>query len=223
MNQAAGCLWQWNRNAVRFRWLLVAMVMVVAGCTQKPAPDLKTGAFVPAPIGLKVDHVEAISMYRAPNQAPHVEHGMPYPPEAAAIAWAEQAIQPMGRSRVLRFEVHEASVIESQTKGEAKLFGLMDGESTTHYNGKLVVVFKLYGPASLLPEAELELEVKQSSSVPTHATLQAHEAVFDHISHELVRLLDMKARELMPVYFADYMPANASGKGAPGMGTVAAE
>jgi hypothetical protein len=173
--------------------------LLLAGCTEPPRrPMFPTLGFShKQPFLFRAQRVDVRSEYSRPNRLPNVEHLMPLAPDRAAGQWAEDRLQTNGdEGAVVRFTVHDASVVEKKLTVERGLSGLLKNEQAeSHYaqlGGTVEVVDALTGIALGAATAQ----VWQSRTLPESATLNEREEMWFALVEALIGDFDrtMEAR-----------------------------
>lgn len=196
------------------RWLAVMVLLLAAVAWNLPAraqEDVVQDAGQEGSVGsslvtLSVARVETSSSYKPAGTSPYIDHALPnISLERMGTEWVEQNLAAGGDSGVLKAEVQEASISESFFQGKPYLFGMWSGEKYTEYNLNLIVGLKLYSGTSLLPEAEISVEVSRRGSIATDKTRTEHEKFIGELARDMMRDFDAEARRLVAEHFADYI------------------
>jgi hypothetical protein len=115
--------------------LLLSLTACESSLPEVSYPELRFSHL--GPINLDVAKIEIIEQFRAPLQAPHVEHELPLAPATAMRNWARDRLRAVGTSGVARFIIMDASVTAkalSKKKGLKAAFTL---EQAARYDASL--------------------------------------------------------------------------------------
>jgi len=147
-----------------------------------------------------VDRVETIVTYDPPASPPYIDHLLSLSLADKATEWAEANLEATSDEGVMKFEVHEASITESFYQGKPHLFGLVGGEQFTEYSLSLMVVMKIYKGDSLLPAAEVTVDVSRRGAIETDKDKSEHEAFLQKLTVEMMQSFDEEARRQATEY-----------------------
>lgn len=187
---------------------LLALVMVagLSGCESTGTLHMaENNKLAGPPIGLAVTRIEILPDYTPPATPQHVEDRMPVAPMEAVTIWAQQNLKAVGQGSLLRIDVTDASVVESQLEVERSAWEVFSPDVIEQYNATLEVTFKLYTPPSLLPVAEVSMQVTRSLTVSPSASLDERNVLFNQLITLLMSDFDHEARAKMDEYFSDYI------------------
>jgi hypothetical protein len=182
--------------------------LLLAGCTEPPRrPMFPTLGFShKQPFLFRALRVDVRSEYSRPNRLPNVEHLMPLAPDRAAGQWAEDRLQANGdEGAVVRFTVHDASVVEKKLTVERGLSGLLKNEQAESYyaqlNGTVEVVDALTGIALGAATAQ----VWQSRTLPESATLNEREEMWFALVEALIGDFDRTMEARIAEHLGSYL------------------
>lgn len=173
--------------AARPLFALVALAFALAGCAAAapPQPKLPQLSFTHlAPFKLDVGRLELVTEYKAPGVEPNIEHLMALSPEAAAQKWAQDRLQPIGRTGSARFIIRDAKAVEVPLHTDKGFTGLFKKEQAERYEMTLDVAFQILDERQF-PVAEVVAQGSRSRTAPEGMTLNDR----DRIWHEMVESL----------------------------------
>lgn len=161
---------------------LTAALLLVAGCSNVPAPYQGTDYSASAPIRLNVGTILVDSAYTAPAMEPNIDHQMvPQPQDMlrTAITQHYSAMRAnMPGAATLRFEIKDASVIERALPQPEGFFNRMSSKNAQyHYDGRLEINAAASGPGTrrtgfIHAEATRSLEVAHLSPAERQRQVQ---------------------------------------------------
>ncbi len=188
------------------RVCLILGSLAVAGCTAPPPrPDHPEIGFQDRPpIRLDVREVAVEQSYRPPYAAPNVEHLFPVPPAAAAARWANERLVAAGPTRRARYNVRQASVLETPLERSGGLKGAFTTEQSERYDARLVVELEIISEDGR-SEGSLTAEVERSRSVPENLTVNERETVWHEMTRTMLDELDRRLEETIKRVFFKYL------------------
>jgi len=169
------------------------LVAGISGCAHPPErpafPDLSFAQ--KPPFLFRAQRVEVRSQYRRPNSLPNVEHLMPLAPDRAAGLWADDRLQANGEGDALvRFTVHDASVVETRLRVERGLSGLLKTEQAESYFAQLEATVELVDDITGVSLGEAHAKVWRSQTVPEDATINEREETWFALVESLILAFD---------------------------------
>jgi hypothetical protein len=185
---------------MRRQWVMLLCLMMAVFPASAQERDVSK-----SPMAFDLARVEPVINYKPSASPPYIDHLISLSLEDKATQWMRENLQALGQDGVMKFEVHEASVTESFYQGKPHLLGLVGGTQYTEYSLSLVVVMKVYQGGSLLPAAEVTVDVSRRGAIETEDDKQAHEQFLKRLAGEMMQGFDAEARRQISNYFADYM------------------
>ncbi|WP_246152220.1 hypothetical protein [Roseospira navarrensis] len=172
-----------------------ALVLTAAltGCTDPPrAPRFPALRFSHKPPFLfRARRVEVRSEYSRPNRPPNVEHQMPLPPDRAAGHWAEDRLQANGEGdAIVRFTVHDASVVEKKLTVERGISGLLQNEQAESYHAQLEATIEVVDDLTGIALAAATAKVWRSQTLAENATINERDSVWFGLVERLITEFD---------------------------------
>ncbi|MBB4266656.1 hypothetical protein [Roseospira visakhapatnamensis] len=180
----------------------------VGACTQPPMrptfPDLRFSH--KQPFLFRARRVEVQSRYRRPGGPPHVEHLLPLAPDRAAGLWAEDRLQANGEGEVLvRFTVHDASVVEKRLTVERGLRGLLKTEQAQSYYAQLEATVELVDDVTGVSLGEANAKVWRSQTVPEDATMNERDETWFALVETLIGAFDTTMSARIAAHLGDHL------------------
>ena len=131
--------------------LLPSLALLASACDTPPKRrEFATLTFQDRPsIRLDVAQIEVVSAYKAPGQAPNVDHLFPQKPVDVAMSWGRDVLRAVGSRGMATYTILDASAIETRLPRSTGM--------TQVFNEKGEVIGKLTGFSSSYPEEVLEL------------------------------------------------------------------
>lgn len=183
-----------RRSVMRAALGLGAVSLVgLTGCTQPPTrpafPELRFSH--KPPFLFRARRVDVRSQYRRPGRPPNVEHLMPLAPDRAAGLWAEDRLQANGEGEtIVRFTVHDASVVETRLTVERGVRGLLKTEQAESYFAQLEAAVELVDDMTGVSLGEANAKVWRSQTVPEDATINEREETWFALVETLIGAFD---------------------------------
>nr|WP_184435218.1 hypothetical protein [Roseospira goensis] len=180
----------------------------LAACTDPPdRPVFPTLAFSHKPPFLfRAARVDVRSEYNRPGRPPHVEHEMPLAPDRAAGQWAEDRLQANGTGdAVVRFTVHDASVVEKRLTVERGLSGLLKNEQAESYHAQLEGTVEMVDALTGIALAAATAKVWRSQTLPESATANARDRMWFDLVEALITDFDRTMTARIDTHLGDYL------------------
>jgi len=161
---------------------LATALFFLAGCSTAPGttefPDLTYGHLTP--VRVAAGAVDVIDGYVSPLTEPNVEHLFPLRPAAALQRWAQDRLQVTGTNDlILRFEVVEASAIESEITEEGGfLRRLFTTAHTVRYDLTLGARVEVRPNRSSPPVGFVRATATQTATLSEDATINEREQLW---------------------------------------------
>ncbi|MBW7849502.1 MAG: hypothetical protein H3C38_03270 [Rhodospirillales bacterium] len=189
------------------RLIVAALFVSVLAACEMPAPQQQVPQLTYShlkPYQLDVGRLEVVTEYRAPLREPNIEHIMPVSPEAAAKRWAQDRLQPMGRSGAARFIIRSAPVVEVPLKVDTGVAGLFKKQQEARYDAALEVVFQILDERQF-PQAEIVARGARSRTVPEGTTLNQRDRIWYEMTESLMHDLNGQMEGLIGQYMARWL------------------
>jgi hypothetical protein len=164
---------------LKFLALTVLLPIALAAC-ETPSPEQKLPGLSYAhlgPLRLNVARVDVASEYKAPLQAPNVDHQFPTTPEAALRQWAADRLQPAGRDDMARFLIVDAAAIEIRLKRDTGLKGTFKKEQSERYDVSVEATLEIFDSRGFR-RGFATARAKRTRTVPEDITLNQREKVW---------------------------------------------
>ena len=193
------------RRSARHALVLVFGVLVAGGCETPPTNgDLPHITYRHQPkLTFNVGRIEIEQTYNSPLAPPNVEHLFPENIGDLALRWANDRLVAGGTAGTLRYQVREASVIETHLEIKTDLGGVFEIEQSERYNARLVVLVELMD-AQGMPRAHASVQADRSVTVSEDFTLAEREQIWFQMAEKLVNEmgieLEARIRENMDPY-----------------------
>ncbi|MBB4312904.1 hypothetical protein [Roseospira marina] len=188
--------------------LALALVAGVAACTDPPRqPRFPTLGFAHLPPFLfRAQRVDVRSEYSRPNRPPNIEHEMPLAPDRAAGQWAEDRLQANGEGDVVvRFTVHDASVVEKELAVERGLSGLFRSEQAESYHAQLEGTVEIVDTMTGIALAAATAKVWRSQTVSESATINERDSIWFGLVERLITDFDANITTQIETHLSEYL------------------
>ncbi len=145
-NCARACDYVSEMNTFSRRAFMMGLAGLAIAACETPAtvqrfPEITFGHL--PPIELNAADIRIVSEYKAPMQAPNVEHLFPVSPAVAMQRWAEDRLAAKGMGNTVRFTISDATVTETALKTEAGLTGVFNKEPSARYDASLAGMLEI--------------------------------------------------------------------------------
>lgn len=176
----------------RVRWwraagAAAAVLALVGGCANPQPQRFAPLSFAERQqIRLDVARLDISTTYAAPLAPPNVEHVAPVVPETALKRWAEERLLVAGiGTRVARFVITEASIVETELPRTQGFIGSVTVDQGSRFDLKISVALEIQGGRAVdRQSAGATATVTRSRTLREDATLNER----DRLLYELVRL-----------------------------------
>jgi hypothetical protein len=177
----------------RRTFLLLPALTALAACDTPPnRRDFATLTFQDRPnIRLDVAQIEIFSAYKAPGQAPNVDHLFPQKPVDVATAWGRDVLRAVGQRGMATYAVLDASAIETPLPRSTGLTQVFRKEQSDRYDLKIAVQLQLNNPL-LRATGSAQASAMRSQTVAEDMTLNEREAIWFEMTESAMRELDQK-------------------------------
>jgi len=187
---------------------LATLAGLLHGCTNPPArPRFPTIGFAhKTPFLFLAQRVEVRSEYNRPNRPPNVEHEMPLAPDRAAGQWAEDRLQANGEGdSVVRFTVHDASVIEKRLSVERGIGGLLRTEQAESYHAQLEGTLEMVDSLTGISLAAATAKVWRSQTIAEDATINERDSIWFGLVERLIGDFDAAITAEIRTHLSSYL------------------
>lgn len=173
--------------------LLTSSALLASACDTPPKRQtFATLTFQDRPqLRLDVAQIEIVQAYKAPGQAPNVDHLFPQKPLDVATAWGRDVLRAVGQRGMATYTILDASAIETPLPRATGLTQVFKTEQSDRYDLKIAVRLDLGNPL-LLTTGSAEASATRSQTVAENMTLNQREAVWFQMTESAMRELDQK-------------------------------
>ena len=173
--------------------LLPPLALLASACDTPPnRRDFATLTFQDRPsIRLDVAQIEIVNNYKAPGQAPNVDHLFPQKPVDVATAWGRDVLRAVGSRGMATYTILDASAIETRLPRSTGVGQVFKKEQSDRYDLKIAVRLDLNNPV-LRAIGEAQASASRSQTVAEDMTLNEREAVWFEMTESAMRELDQK-------------------------------
>ncbi len=171
------------------------------GAQEKKYPEI---TFVNSPsLAIDVQQVEIAREYKPPGTKPHVEHLFPVTPSDAVTRWVGDRLVPVGRSRLVRVVVKDASVVEVPLEKTGGIRGWFTTDQAERYDATLEVVVEIR--SDIGRDAYASARVKRSQTIEEGASPAKRREVWYAMTERLMADLDKELERSMRQYLSPYL------------------
>lgn len=173
--------------------LLTSSALLASACDTPPKRQtFATLTFQDRPqLRLDVAQIEIVQAYKAPGQAPNVDHLFPQKPLDVATAWGRDVLRAVGQRGMATYTILDASAIETDLPRSTGLTQVFKTEQSQRYDLRIAVRLELGNPL-LLTTGSAEASATRSQTVAENMTLNQREAVWFQMTESAMRELDQK-------------------------------
>ena len=173
--------------------LLPSLALLASACDTPPnRRDFATLTFQDRPsIRLDVAQIEIVQAYKAPGQAPNVDHLFPQKPLDVATSWGRDVLRAVGQRGMATYTILDASTIETRLPRSTGLTQVFKKEQSDRYDLKIAVQLDLNNPL-LRATGTAQASASRSQTVAEDMTLNEREAVWFDMTESAMRELDQK-------------------------------
>ena len=189
-----------------FRLFALAVLVSAGPVPAAQAQDAKFADLTFAHLGrLSVDaaRVEVVQEYRPSGAKPNVEHLFPIVPAVAIERWAHDRLIPVGRFRLCRVIVKEASVVEVPLPKTGGIKGWFTTDQAERYDATVEVVVEIRSDTGR--NAFATARVKRSQTVEDGISPNKRREVWYAMTEKLMADLDKELERSMRQYMAAYL------------------
>jgi hypothetical protein len=152
---------------------------------------------------LDVSRVEVVREYVAPGAKPNVDHLFPVPPADAVARWAQDRLKPVGRFRLARVIVKDASVTEVPLQKPGGIKSWFTTEQAERFDATLEVVVEIRSDVGR--DAFAAARVKRSQTIEEGASPNQRKELWYTMTERMMGELDKELERSMRQYLAAYM------------------
>lgn len=180
-------------NMRRREFLLLPSLALLGACDTPPARhSFATLTFQDRPnIRLDVAQIEIVQAYKAPGQAPNVDHLFPQKPLDVATSWGRDVLRAVGQRGMATYTILDASAIETRLPRSTGMTQMFKKEQSDRYDLKIAVQLDLNNPL-LRATGTAQASASRSQTVAEDMTLNEREAVWFDMTESAMRELDQK-------------------------------
>lgn len=173
--------------------LLTSSALLASACDTPPKRQtFATLTFQDRPqLRLDVAQIEIVQAYKAPGQAPNVDHLFPQKPLDVATAWGRDVLRAVGQRGMATYTILDASAIETDLPRSTGLTQVFKTEQSQRYDLKIAVRLEMGNPL-LLTTGSAEASATRSQTVAENMTLNQREAIWFQMTESAMRELDQK-------------------------------
>lgn len=173
--------------------LLPSLALLASACDTPPKRrEYATLTFQDRPsIRLDVAQVEIVQAYKAPGQAPNVDHLFPQKPLDVATSWGRDVLRAVGQRGMATYTILDASATETRLPRSTGMTQVFKKEQSDRYDLKIAVRLDINNPI-LRAIGEAQASASRSQTVAEDMTLNEREAVWFQMTESAMRELDKK-------------------------------
>lgn len=177
----------------RRSFLFLPSLAVLAACDTPPKrQSFATLTFQDRPnIRLDVAQIEIVTAYKAPGQAPNVDHLFPQKPADVALAWGRDVLRAVGQRGMATYTILDASAIDTPLPRSTGFTQIFRTEQSDRYDLKIAIRLEVNNPL-LQARGQAEASAFRSQTVAENMTLNQREAVWFQMTESAMRELDQK-------------------------------
>ena len=180
---------------------LLPLPVIPAGAQEKKFPEI---TFVNSPsIAIDVQQVEIAREYVARGAKPNVEHLFPVTPNDAVTRWVGDRLVPVGRSRLVRVVVKDASVVEVPLEKTGGIKGWFTTDQAERYDATMEVVVEIRSDVGR--DAYASARIKRSQTIEEGASPAKRREVWYAMTEKLMADLDRELERSMRQYLSAYL------------------
>lgn len=155
------------------------------------------------PLSLDVQRVEVVREYAPPGAKPNVDHLFPVPPADAVARWAGDRLKPVGRFRLCRVVIKDASVVEVPLQKPGGIKSWFTTEQAERYDAMVEVVVEIRSDAGR--DAFAAARVKRSQTIEEGASPNQRKELWYTMTERMMAELDKELERSMRQYLAGYI------------------
>jgi hypothetical protein len=177
----------------RRSFLLLPSLAFLAACDTPPnRREFATLTFQDRPnIRLDVAQIEIVQAYKAPGQAPNVDHLFPQKPVDVAMSWGRDVLRAVGQRGMATYTVLDASATETRLPRSTGMTQMFRKEQSDRYDLRIAVQLQVNNPL-LRATGGAQASASRSQTVGEDMTLNEREAVWFEMTESAMRELDRK-------------------------------
>lgn len=172
---------------------LAALGVALGGC-QTQAPRSRYPQLTYAHLGtfrFEASRVEIVDEFRAPLQAPNIEHLMPIPPDRTLRQWATDRLAASGASdRYVRFVIRDAKVIETELRRTPGLTGQFTKDQSQRYDLSMAVTIEVREERANYRAGFADASATRSRTVREDITVNEREKVWFDMVEAAMKEID---------------------------------
>jgi hypothetical protein len=185
---------------------LAAAVFLTLAAPPAPAQDGKFAdlTYVHLPrLAMDCARVEVAQEYKSSGEKPNVEDQFPVPPARAVARWAQDRLDPVGRFRLCRVVVKDASVVEVPLPKTGGIKGWFTTDQSERYDASVEVSVEIRSDTGR--NAFATARVKRSQTVEDGTSLNKRREVWYAMTEKLMADLDKELERSMRQYLGAYI------------------
>lgn len=182
---------------------LILLGAFLAACSSNPAPMAPLElSFKDQPvINLAVDDIKVVQDYKAPMQAPNVDHLLTSNPVKAVDTWVKDRLRATGGPLTARVIIRDASITDTALPMKSGWRGWFVTEESNRYDGKMDVMIEIARPDGYV-EAYVSAKSTQSRTVLEKASAAEKERVWFEISQAMANDVGKELEKQINTNFA---------------------
>lgn len=188
--------------------LSLAALVTISACQEAAAPTAQAPITFGAkpPLRINVAQISVAETYRAPMQAPNVDHTLPTPPLMAIKQWAGQRLVAAGAQGTLEITIEDAAVKETKLqKKTSGVEGFFTDDPSERYDAHIRVVMRLYNGQDTISVAEGTVDASRMQTVNEKTTVAEREKRLNDMVQSLMTQFDTEAELRIRQYFAAHI------------------
>ncbi|MCK6453882.1 MAG: hypothetical protein L6R19_23955 [Alphaproteobacteria bacterium] len=194
---------QRRRHRLGRYWLTACLVLAAAAAWAQDRKFAEMTFTHLAPLSLDVQRIEVVREYRPPGAKPSVDHLFPVPPADAVARWAADRLKPVGRFRLCRVVVKDASVIEVPLQKPGGIKSWFTTEQAERYDATVEVMVEIRSDAGR--DAFAAARVKRSQTIEEGASPNQRRELWYSMTERMMAELDKELERSMRQYLAAYL------------------
>lgn len=193
---------------LRFFAPLTAVVigtLCLAGCVSTPMPVKSPPVDYAAMQPLRFDVAEVFVINDAPTTTATQQlsqYGQS--PEDAMRNWANKRIEAVGERGSYSLIIKDANFAVTKLPVKSGISGWMERQQAERWDAFLNVMIAVEGSASMLPPADITINVRSSHTLPEDASDEEKRLTYTAIMNKLMTLYNAEAQKQMDAYFRAY-------------------
>lgn len=177
----------------------------ISACVTTPMPINNPAPNYSAMRQLRFDVAEVLVINDAPTTTATqqlAQYGDS--PEAALRKWANGRIQAAGTQGSFSVIIKDANFAINKLPVKTGIKGWMEREQAERWDAYLNVIIAVEGSASLLPPAEININLRNSQTLGEEASAEEKRQAYESIMNKLMTMFNAEAQKQMDAYFRAY-------------------